>query len=211
MIMYTPDCFAETDRDVLHAFIEQHSFATLVSPGGAETAAPEATHLPLLLDRSVGERGQLIGHFARENPHWQYAADQSVVAIFHGPHTYISPTWYEDRQVVPTWNYVAVHVEGTLRVEHDHARLLEIIRRTVDTYEAPLPQPWSIAAPGSELIDKLLGGIVGFTIDIEQIQGKWKLNQNQTPQRRERVIRALEAHGGHDRQEIASLMKARYT
>jgi transcriptional regulator len=209
--MYTPDCFAETDRNVLDDFIAAHSFATLISRGEDKTAAPEVTHLPLLLDRTVGDRGQLIGHFARENPHWQLAADQKITAVFHGPHTYISPTWYEDRRVVPTWNYVAVHVQGTLRIQHDRDALLQIIRRTVDTYEAPLPDPWSLENTDSEFIDKLIGGTVGFTIEIEHIQGKWKLNQNQNQQRRERVITALESSGGHGQQEIARLMRARYT
>ena len=210
-MMYTPAYFAETDRDVLHAFIEAHSFATLVSSAEADDGAPEATHLPLLLDRGVGQQGQLVGHFARENPHWGIAADRQVVAIFQGPHAYISPTWYGDKRVVPTWNYVAVHARGVLRVEHDRERLLEIVRRTVDTYEAELPRPWSLDDVDADWIERLVDGIVGFTIEIEQIDGKWKLNQNQPQRRREGVMRELEAQCGDDRQQIARLMRARYT
>ncbi|MEZ6069190.1 MAG: FMN-binding negative transcriptional regulator [Pirellulales bacterium] len=207
--MYVPDSFAEHDRQVLHAFIERHSFATLVSHGATDEAAPEATHLPLLLDHEAAGQGQLLGHFARDNPHWQFADGREVLAVFHGPHAYVSPTWYEERRVVPTWNYVAVHVAGTLRVQHDRVRVLELLRRTVETYEAPLPRPWSLGDSDAEFIDKLVDGVVGFTIEISRIQGKWKLNQNQSLQRRERVVAALQQQPGADQQEIAHLMRLR--
>jgi len=105
--MYIQSNFVETDQHKLHDFIERQSFVTLVSNDGGE---PVASHLPLLLDRDHGPHGRLIGHMARANPQWQSADNQSVLAIFHGPHAYISPTWYEAVNVVPTWNYVAVHV-----------------------------------------------------------------------------------------------------
>lgn len=95
-----------------------------------------------------------------------------MLAIFSGPHAYISPTWYEAVNVVPTWNYVAVHVYGTMRLEHDHDRMLEIVRRYVSVYEAELPRPWSIDSAAADFIDKLVDATVGFAIDIERIEGK---------------------------------------
>src|SRR4051812_31444270 len=101
--MYVPNHFAERELATLHAAIERYSFAMLVS-GAADSLT--ASHLPLLLDRSGGERGTLLGHMARANTQWREAAGQSVLAIFSGPHAYISPQWYEASEVVPTWNYV---------------------------------------------------------------------------------------------------------
>lgn len=200
--MYVPPAFNEPDPTKLHDFIEQHSFATLVSQGGK----PVASHLPLLLDRDNQSQGRLIGHMAKANVQWKDADGQPVLAVFHGPHAYISPTWYEAENVVPTWNYVAVHVYGTFRLDDSRGRRLEIVRRYVDFYEATLEPPWSLESADDDFIDKLLDAIVGFRIDIERIEGKWKLNQNLDPTRRARVIRALRDAGGEDRQRIADLM-----
>src|SRR4051812_36029868 len=102
--MYVPTAFAETDPAKLHDFIEAHSFGLLVSaPGGV----PVATHLPLLLERSTGPHGCLVGHVARANPQWEGLDGKPVLAVFSGPHAYVSPAWYESENVVPTWNYVA--------------------------------------------------------------------------------------------------------
>lgn len=202
--MYTPSQFAEEDRQRLHDFIESHSFATVVTSEGVE---PVASHLPLLLDRSVGTHGQLIGHLARANPQWKSAEGKRVLSIFHGPHTYISPTWYETRNSVPTWNYVAVHVYGTWRLEEDQTSKADIVRQYVEFYESMLPNPWSIDKTEAGFIDKLLDAIVCFRIDIERIEGKWKLNQNHDRQRRERVVRALQEAGGVQQVEIADLMR----
>lgn len=201
--MYIPKSFAETNETTLHEFIEQHSFATLVSSDGTE---PFASHLPLLLDRHAGPHGTLIGHMARANPQWRTAEGQQVMVIFHGPHTYISPSWYEAVNVVPTWNYVAVHAYGTLRRLTDERRLLEIVRQTVEYYEASLPEPWSTDRAELDFINGLLGAIVGFEIIIDRIEGKWKLNQNHDRARREKVIRALREAGGEDQRQIADWM-----
>jgi transcriptional regulator len=201
--MYVPPTFAVTDHPTLHAFIESHSFATLVSHDGT---APFASHVPLLLDRDAGPHGRLIGHVARANPQWQHAAGQRVLAIFSGPHAYISPTWYAAQNVVPTWNYVAVHVYGALRLIDDDTRLHDIVCRTVEVYERDMPRPWSIDSAEATFIDTLLAAIVGFEIDIDRIEGKWKLSQNHDADRRARVTQALRAQGGADGRRIADLM-----
>ena len=201
--MYIPPAFAASDQGTLHDFIVAHSFATLVSTGD-ETV--DASHLPLLLNRDIGEHGQLTGHFAKANPHWKELDHSNVLSIFHGPHAYVSPTWYAEQNVVPTWNYVAVHARGTLKIEHDRDRLLDIVRQSVEVYEAAMPTPWRLDLAEPSFIDKLLDAIVGFTIDIEQLEGKWKLSQNHSIARQEGVIAGLQSRTDAGSQEIANLM-----
>lgn len=201
--MYTPASFAVDDPEKLHTFIETHSFATLVSPDAENSTA---SHLPLLLDRGVAANGRLVGHMARANRQWEQASDRPVLAIFHGPHAYVSPAWYAETNVVPTWNYAAVHVQGTMRLEQDRGRLLDIVRQYVDVYEAGLPEPWSLDKADPEFIDGLLDAIVGFTIEIERIEGKWKLSQNHTRERREKVIHQLDGQKSDNSRQIAGLM-----
>lgn len=201
--MYIPSSFQETNLTKLHTFMEQHSFATLISDCENE---PLASHLPLLVNRNAGAHGQLIGHMARPNTQWQSAAEKRVLAIFHGPHAYISPSWYAAKNVVPTWNYAAVHAYGVLQLVENAERMREILDRTVKYYEASQERPWLMETPDREFIDKLLDGIVGFEINIDRLEGKWKLNQNHPAERRARVIRGLQSLGEAKANEIAALM-----
>jgi transcriptional regulator len=202
--MYVPPHFAETDRAALHDFIERHSFGLLVSRVGG---VPFATHLPLLLDRTAGPHGTLIGHMARANPHWKELVGQTALAVFTGPHAYVSPSWYEAENVVPTWNYAAVHAYGPVRLVEDRDALLDIVQKSVTVYEAAMPRPWTPDG-SSAFVDRLLGQIVGFHIGIDKIEGKWKLSQNHPADRRARVVRALRERGGENPDAIADLMRA---
>jgi transcriptional regulator len=203
--MYIPPSFLETDQTKLHDLMEQHSFATLISSHAGE---PVASHLPLLLDREAGPHGRLIGHMARANSHWQTVASQRVLVIYDGPHAYVSPGWSEAQNVVPTWNYVTVHAYGTLRLIEDRDRLRDILERTVSRYESNREQPWSMASPEAEFIEKLLAAIVGFEIDVDQLEGKWKLNQNHPLERREQIMSGLRETGRPDELQIAEMMDA---
>jgi transcriptional regulator len=200
--MYLPAAFRESDPAKLFAFIEQNSFGLLISRAGDE---PFATHLPFLLNHSLGPSGSLIGHLARANPQWREAEGQSVLAIFSGPHAYVSPSWYEAENVVPTWNYVAVHVYGTLRVLRDADSLADILREMVKQYEGSLPRPWSFD-PASEFAQQMMKAVVGFRIEISRMEGKWKLNQNRPAEQRERVRSILRASTDEKAQAIAELM-----
>lgn len=202
--MYVPAAFAESDVSKLHDFIERHSFGLLVSQ---VEGVPFATHLPFLLERAAGPKGALVGHVARANPHWKAMEGRSALAVFSGPHAYISPTWYEAENTVPTWNYVAVHAVGRVTVVEEPAALLDVVQRSVTAYEAKMPTPWKLDATGT-LIERLLAQIVGLRLEIEALEGKWKLNQNHSAERREKVIRALDARGGEDA-EVAALMRER--
>src|SRR3954454_18228293 len=200
--MYVPTYFAEHDLTKLHNAMQRYSFATLVSGSGDELIA---SHLPLLIERTSGSKGMLLGHMARANPQWKQAAGQEVLAIFAGPHCYVSPTWYQAEHVVPTWNYVAVHAHGRLELTEDDAELKALISRMVSIYEASQPRPWSVGDQ-SNYIDRLLPQIVGFRIPITRLEGKWKLNQNRPAEQRLRVIDALSQQTDENSQEVARLM-----
>lgn len=202
--MYTPAPFSVSDLAELHAAIERYSFALLTSRSGAGLVA---SHLPLLIDRQAGPQGTLLGHFARANPQWQAAAGQEVLVVFSGPHAYISPTWYEAQRVVPTWNYVAVHAYGRLELRPDSAETVALLQRMVSHYEAGLPVPWQAADQPADLIEQLARQVVGFRIPIDRLEGKWKLNQNHPPERRAKVVAALEAKASDNEREIARLMR----
>jgi len=129
-----------------------------------------------------------------------------VLVMFTGPHAYVSPTWYEAQNVVPTWNYVAVHAYGALRLIDDRERLRDVLQRMVSVYEANMPRPWSMEVAEAEFLDKLLDAIVGFEIDVDRIEGKWKLNQNHDVERRRRVIQALETRNATEDRQMAELI-----
>jgi transcriptional regulator len=201
--MYIPAQFAETDLSRLHDFIEHHNFGVLLSVIQGE---PFGTHLPFLLDREEGPFGTLLGHVARGNPHGAQLRDQHGMAILTGPHAYISPTWYEAENVVPTWNYTAVHAYGKIELIEEPESLLELLRRTVNFFEASMPTPWKLPED-SLFISRLLAQIVGFRLRIERLEGKMKLNQNHPEERRQKVATALNAIGDENSLGIAALMR----
>jgi transcriptional regulator len=202
--MYIPTSFVQTELPVLHEFIERHSFGLLVTQ---RDEAPFASHIPFLLERQAGPHGTLVGHLARANLQWKESQLTEVLAIFSGPHSYISPTWYAEELVVPTWNYIAVHAYGRLTWIHEPTELLAIVNDSVAFYEQSLPDPWQLSAP-KDFVDKLVQQIVGFRIEITRIEGKWKLNQNHPPERRERVIEALNNRADENSQQSAAAMRA---
>ena len=200
--MYIPATFAESDTTKLHEFIRRNSFGVLVSQGEGGLIA---SHLPLLLDAEAGPHGRLIGHMARANPHWRDAQGE-VMAIFSGPHAYVSPSWYEEGGTVPTWNYVAVHAYGRFHVVEERDNLLDILRRSVQTYESPRPEPWTFDETAPH-VETMLKAIVGFRVEITRLEGKWKLNQNQPRERRVKVIERLRQSPDENSQAIASYMQ----
>jgi transcriptional regulator len=179
-----------------------HSFATLTSMGenGLITS-----HLPLLFDASAGPLGCLRGHMARANPHWRDVRGE-VLAVFSGPHVYISPSWYEEPGTVPTWNYVAVHAYGAFHLVDERAELLGILHSLVNAYEGPRPKPW-VFDKSDEAVVLMLKSIVGFRVEITRLEGKWKLSQNHSLERRRKVIQALRTHPDEDSQAIVALME----
>lgn len=198
--MYIPKYFAIQDEEMKYETIEQNSFATLFSQHNGE---PYATHLPLVLNR---ETLTLYGHFARPNAQWKDSENQQVLAIFQGPHSYISPSWYETNKAVPTWNYVAVHVYGELEVVEDKQELLNSLQDLVHKYE-DAQSTYSLDDVDPDYMAGLSKGIVGFKIKINKIEGKAKLSQNHSIERRNLVVEKLEKVGSEGSKRIAELMR----
>ena len=174
--MYLPKHFAEDDVAEMHALMRARPLATLVSHGADGL---NANHIPLLL-----VDGKLQGHVARANPLWKAGnVAGEVLVIFHGDDSYISPSGYatkaEHGKVVPTWNYVAVHAYGELRIVDDPQWIFAQISALTAANEAVLPQPWAVTDAPVDYIEKMLGAIVGIEITITRLLGKWKVSQNQ--------------------------------
>ncbi|MGE0714060.1 MAG: FMN-binding negative transcriptional regulator [Alphaproteobacteria bacterium] len=208
-MLYNPQHFRETDRAALDAFVAEHPFATLVSVGAD---GPIVSHLPMLLDPEPAPGGSLIGHIARANPQWRASdVDKPVVAIFHGPDAYISPSWYpskaEHGKVVPTWNYAVVHATGRLVPFEDADALRALVDRLTDTHEAAFAAPWRTSDAPEEFIRAQLRGIVGVRIEIASIEGKMKLSQNRSAADKAGAVDGLERRHEVPSEAVASLMR----
>jgi transcriptional regulator len=199
--MYIPSHFRVTDETVAYDIMKEHSFATLFSQ---HNGMPFATHLPLILNE---ENTYLYGHFARPNPQWKDIKNQTVLAIFHGPHCYISPSWYETNKAVPTWNYVTVHVYGEVELVEGEDELMNSLQEMVLKYESP-NSSYKLEEVDDGFLTGMSKGIQGFKIRITKIEAKAKLSQNHSLARQELVINQLEQSSNTDEQQISSLMKA---
>jgi transcriptional regulator len=197
--MYVPDHFRETRPDVLHEAIRSIGFATLVTHDAQGSL--EANHVPML-----SEGNMLRGHVARANPVWK-AGEGEALAIFLGPHAYVSPNWYpskaETGKAVPTWNYIAVHAKGRIRWNQDADWLRANVTQLSDTHEAARAVPWKIGDAPESYVETMLRGIVGFELTVTQLDGKYKLTQNRDAADREAVRAAFEREG---REDLARLM-----
>jgi len=191
--MYTPKHFEEPRIEVMHELMRARPLATLVT---LTSGGLEANHIPMHLVDTPAPFGTLRGHVARANPLWRdFAKDIGVLAIFHGPDSYITPSWYatkkETGKVVPTWNYAVVHAYGTLRVIDDAVWVRSQLEALTAHNEAGFPHPWAVGDAPRDYTDKLIESIVGFEIVITRLTGKWKVSQNQPAQNQESVIEGL--------------------
>lgn len=182
--MYRPPAFVQNDRETLAALIAAHPLATVV----AHTALGlSADPIPLHFDPAPGPdapHGTLRGHVARANPLWRDAAGTDVLAVFHGPQAYVTPSWYPSKaathKVVPTWNYVVAQARGPLRVVDDARWLHALVQRLTDTHEARRAQPWAVSDAPPEYVEQMLRAIVGIEIPVQRLEGKFKLSQNRS-------------------------------
>lgn len=203
--MYLPRAFAETDLTALDRLIERDSFITLV---GVVDGLPHATHLPVLYRRD-GQHVELQGHVARPNPQAQTA--RPVLAIVHGPHAYISPGWYPDKEAqarVPTWNYAVAHLEGELELFDDEARLAAIVDGLSARHEAGVGGDWRYEHEREDHRVQLRG-IIGFRLVPQRIQLKFKLNQNHPVANRLSVATHLDSLAQGTGPEVAQLIRER--
>jgi transcriptional regulator len=201
--MYVPEHFREADLTRLDWLVSHDAFGTLVS---TVDGTPFASHLPVLYRRDRAEV-TVTGHWARPNPQWRAIEEQRVLLIIHGPHTYISPRWYvEPRRHVPTWNYAAAHIYGKVRLITDPIVLERIVATLAEKYEDGAVDAWTLA--GSDPANRaMLRGIVGFELAADEIQLKFKLNQNHPRGNVEGAIAALKAAPADDAQGVMSLMQ----
>jgi transcriptional regulator len=206
-VVYLPPAFTETRTELLIEHIERYEFGLLVSHGGAGMIASQIPFLALRRDGIL----YLQGHLARANPQGaDFAGDCEALAIFAGPHAYISPSWYEAGPAVPTWNYAAVHAYGTARRVADPDWLRGLLHRLTERHEAREPAPpWRMDDLPEPYLKSMLGGIVGVEIRVNRLEGKFKLSQNRPAADRPRIIAALERRDDPDSRAVARLMRER--
>lgn len=208
--MYTPSHFRRHDTAELQALMVASPLAVLITFGDGRL---QVSHIPLMFDAGRGEHGTLVGHMAAANPQAKHH-DTAIeaVAVFTGPDTYVSPSWYETKRtthkVVPTWNYVAVYATGRLAfldaVEHKHA----VVSRLTSTHEAGFEKPWSVSDAPEDYVRTQLGAIRGFELHISSLEGKWKLSQNRHAADRAGVMEGLGDREATGAEQIAAAMRS---
>jgi transcriptional regulator len=205
--MYVPAHFAEPDPAAARSLIDQHPFGLLVVPlaDGVELA-----HLPFLLDAEPAPLGTLRGHVARQNAMASLlAVPRRVVAVFAGPHGYVSPRWYvAPTKNVPTWNFMATHAHGMATPIEGRAEVLRSLGDMAHRFEAGAAEPWSLSGADPQHVEGLWRGVSAFSIRIERFETKMKLSQNRPPEDRARLAAALRARGGSDDEAMARAMDA---
>jgi transcriptional regulator len=202
--MYSPKFNQVHDRAILIEAMQAYSFAILFGPQSIPDAPTPlvATHLPLVV-KDEGPHGVLEGHFARANRHSQSLAGREALAVFSGPHTYVSPTLYVDPLSVPTWNYIAVHAYGTLQLIEDGSGKDALVTALINSHEPAFTEKWR--AMPEDFRRSMLAGIIGFRIPIARIEGKFKISQNRAEAER-RNVQAAHAAGTPDQQALAQWM-----
>lgn len=206
--MYTPDNFKVTDLPTLQRDMERWNFATLITP--QPQGDLQVTHLPLLLNRDNGRLGALAGHMAKTNPQWKaFGASLESLAIFHGPHAYVSPRWYRTEVAVPTWNYAVVHAYGIPRVLHEAESMERHLHQLIRYHEGTAPESWRPDKLPRETFEALIKAVVCFEMPVARIEGKAKLSQNRPAHDVPGVIQGLQATGRTDDRKLADLMRGR--
>ncbi len=206
-MVYLPPLFTETRTEVLLTHIERHDFGLFVSHGAEGLIASQ---IPFLVERR-DDGIYLLGHLASANPQGaDLDGKHEALAIFAGPHAYVSPGWYGAGPAVPTWNYATVHAYGPVRAIDDAVWLRDLVHRLSERHEAHEPaRRWQMQDLPANYTDMMLRGIIGVEIRVERLEGKFKLSQNRPPADRPRIIAALEARDDPDSQAVARLMRER--
>jgi len=209
--MYTPSVNAEKDIPTLRSFVRENPLCALVTPTDTGLVA---SHIPMMLHDIGDGFGTLRGHVARANSQWQnFNPIEDALAIFTGPQHYISASWYPSKAVhgkeVPTWNYVAVHASGRMRIVENADWLLEHLRTLTDKNEVIAEVPWQVADAPPDFIARLSKAIVGIELVVTRIEGKWKVSQNRSEADAAGVIDALESLGTPASNAMKELVRSR--
>lgn len=201
--MYIPSQFRQAALPEVKEFLKAHSFGILINQVSGRLWG---THIPLLLTSNSRGEDVLEGHMAKANPAWKSFTEESeTLAIFSGPHAYISSSWY-DHPNVPTWNYIAVHIYGRIRLLNEE-EVYHSLKRLVDTYEAASDQPVSVERMPEDLLQREVRALVGFEIKIDEIQAAWKLSQNRDEKNHASIVQELSKKENAGAQQLAFAMK----
>lgn len=206
--MYLQPQFEEARTDVLQQLIRAHPLATFVTLMGSEIVV---NHMPFLIATDVGEFGTLKGHIPRTNPVWSaFHGGQEAVAVFQGPQSYITPSWYPSKcahgRVVPTWNYAVVHVRGRPRIIEDANWLLAHLTELTDEHEFREAHPWKLSDAPEDFTQQMIARLVGIELPIGSITGKWKVSQNRPIDDRLAVATGLRSRGDDVSRAMADLV-----
>ena len=205
--MFVPKHFEETDTGILQELITANPFGILV---GQHDDAPFASHIPFVLDRTAGACGTLVAHVAKNNPHGvMFDGKTTLLAIFEGPHAYVSPRWYTPGDAVPTWNYAVVHAYGMAHEVTDIETLRDQQEALIAAFEGP--DGWSMDGQSEKYIEGMLRGVTAFEMPIDRLEGKFKLSQNRPARDREQVTDALADSARESDRDLAALMRSRET
>jgi len=209
--LYNPRWYKEERLEVLQAAVDRISFGTIITNS---TSGILASHVPMLIDRSRGERGTLFGHVAKGNSQWRESRqDADGLAVFLGPDAYISPSWYQTKRetgkVVPTWNYAAIHVRGPVAFFEDSERLRDVVTKLTRHHEADSKEPWQVTDAPAGYISDQLKLIVGFEMPIASIEGKWKMSQNRPQADIDGATAALRKRGRLQDEAVSREMEGR--
>ena len=203
--MYIPPAFKDTELASIHETMRGARLASFVT---CTASGLVCTPLPLFLDEREGEQGVIYGHLAKANTQWSETPTCDALAIFNGPDAYVTPSWYQSKKehgkVVPTWNYITVHVRGHIHWIEDAEWLRAHVGALSETHEAGREQSWSITDAPSSYIDAMVRAIVGFELKISRLEGKYKLSQNRDPADHAGARDGLARDG---RGDVAKLMK----
>ena len=204
--MYVPKHFEERDPDILSALMRQFNFALLVT---ARNGVPVGTHVPLHVDDG-DKTGRLLGHLARANDHWQdFDGEREAMAVFQGPHSYISPNWYVSEGQVPTWNYATVHAYGKPRVMQDPGEVTDVLWQLVGDNENDATGNWSMDKLSKEKVTANLRSIIAFEMPIERLEGKFKMSQNREAEDAQGAANGVRAASGADADTVAAEIEKR--
>ena len=201
--MYIPSFFKIENTQEIHDFIHHNGFAIIISQGNEKLIA---SHIPLLLTRNAKGQEVLMGHLSKGNAQWKsFGTATQVLVIFQGSHAYVSSSWY-DHKNVPTWNYMAVHVYGTISLQSEE-ELLNSLKQLTDKYEVHSANPVSLETMDQSMLSKELKGIIGFEICISEVQAAYKLSQNRDDKNHGLIVDELEKRGDENSTQIAKAMR----
>lgn len=202
--MYIPNHFKNENLEEVKGFLIKNSFGILINQTKGKLTG---THIPMELDKDKQGNDVLVGHISKANPQWEgFNNNEEILAIFNGPHSYISSSWYETEEV-PTWNYIAVHIYGKIKIIEGE-ELLDSLKKLIDKYEVNSEHPVSMETMSSKVL-KQVNGIVGFSIKINEIQAAYKLSQNRSESDYHNIVDKLEKTGASNPKEVAKEMKKR--